>query len=216
MKLRTNEEWLRELQAQGAEQKEALDDLREYLLRAALYLFNKNRSRLARVPPAQIEQLAEDLAQDALIEILNQLDEFRGDSKFTTWAFRFVVNKSLVELRRQQGRAVSLEDILEKTETPELSFADDKTVAPDRAAQREEVWRMIRQVITNDLTEKQRQALLAIAFEDVPIDDVAQVWHTNRNAVYKMLHDARLKLKKGLEDRGLTVEEILRIFELNR
>lgn len=213
---RTNEEWLRALRANGSEQKAALDDLREYLFRAALYFFNKSRVNLPASAPTQIEGMAEDLAQDALIEIINQLDEFRGESKFTTWAFRFVVNKALVELRRQQGKAISLEDILEKTAAPELSFPDEQAIAPERAAQREEIWKVIREIIDKELTERQRQALLSIAFEDVPIDELARVWNTNRNAVYKMLHDARLKLKKALDERGFDVGDILETFELNQ
>ena len=200
----------------GPPQEAAIADLRSILLRAALYFFSRNLGDFGGLSRLEILQQAEDCAQDALMAVLEHLPEFRGESKFTTWAFRFVVNKALVELRRQQGKAISLEDILEKTAAPELSFPDEQAIAPERAAQREEIWKVIREIIDKELTERQRQALLSIAFEDVPIDELARVWNTNRNAVYKMLHDARLKLKKALEERGFDVGDILETFELNQ
>ncbi|MGE5139920.1 MAG: sigma factor, partial [Rudaea sp.] len=99
MKQRTNEEWLHDLRAEGPEQQEAINDLREYLLRAVLYFFSQNPGELRGLARAEIEQVAQDLAQDALLTILNHLDEFRGESKFTTWAYRFAINMSLVEAR---------------------------------------------------------------------------------------------------------------------
>ena len=96
MKARTNEEWLRELSAASESQADAIADLRAYLLRAALYSLTQSQSALAQLGPAAIGQMAEDCAQDALLAILQHLPEFRGDSKFTTWAYRFAVNVALV------------------------------------------------------------------------------------------------------------------------
>src|SRR5512136_2101814 len=99
MRARSNEEWLRELTASGEEQTAAIEDLRSYLLRAASYSLGQSFYRLTYLTPAAIEQLAEDCAQDALLAILKQLPEFRGDSRFTTWAYKFAVNIALTTAR---------------------------------------------------------------------------------------------------------------------
>ncbi len=213
MKQRTNEEWLHDLRSQGPEQQEAINDLREYLLRAVLYFFSQNPGDLRHLAREEIAQVAEDLAQDALLTILNHLDEFRGESKFTTWAYRFAINMSLVEARRQRWKNVSLETLLGNGELPDFQFEDENAANPELSARQQEIWNAVRDVIDHDLTPRQREILTAIAFEDVPMDVVTERLHTNRNAVYKMLHDARSKLKKSLEERGFDVDEILGAFE---
>ncbi len=213
MKQRTNEEWLHDLRAQGPEQQEAINDLREYLLRAVLYFFSQNPGDLRQLAREEIEQVAEDLAQDALLTILNHLDEFRGESKFTTWAYRFAINMSLVEARRQRWKNLSLDTLLSNPELPDFQFEDENAADPELSARQQEIWNAVREVIDQELTPRQREILTAIAFEDVPMDIVTAQLHTNRNAVYKMLHDARNKLKKSLEERGFSVEEIISAFE---
>lgn len=213
MKQRTNEEWLRELRSTGAEQQEAINDLREYLLRAVLYFFSQNPGDLRGLAREEIEQVAQDLAQDALLTVLNHLDEFRGESKFTTWAYRFAINISLVEARRQRWKNVSLDNLLARAEVPDLQLEDKNAADPDLAARQREIWTVVRDVIDHDLTPRQREILIAVAFEDVPMDVVTKQFNTNRNAVYKMLHDARAKLKKSLEERGFGVQDILGAFE---
>ncbi len=213
MKQRTNEAWLHDLKAQGPEQQAAINDLREYLLRAILYFFSQNPGDLKHLARAEIEQVAEDLAQEALLTILNHLDEFRGESKFTTWAYRFAINMSLVEARRQRWKNVSLDNLLSNVELPDFQFEDDQAANPELAARQTEIWNVVRDIIEHELTPRQRDILTAIAFEDVPMDLVTERFHMNRNAVYKMLHDARSKLKKSLEERGFAVGEILDTFE---
>ncbi len=213
MKQRTNEEWLRDLRVQGPEQQEAINDLREYLLRAVLYFFSQNPGDLRHLAREEIEQVAEDLAQDALLTILKHLDEFRGESKFTTWAYRFAINMSLVEARRQRWKNVSLDNLLTNAELPDFQFEDENAADPELSARQQEIWNAVRDVIDHELTPRQREILTAIAFEDVPMDVVTEQLHTNRNAVYKMLHDARSKLKKSLEERGFGVDEIIGAFE---
>jgi RNA polymerase sigma-70 factor (ECF subfamily) len=210
---RSNEEWLRELRADGtSEQAEAIEDLRLYLLRAVLYFFSQSPGELRGLARNEIEQVAQDLAQDALLTILKNLDEFRGESKFTTWAYRFAINMSLVEARRLRWKNVSLDRMLEQTELPDFQFEDESAPDPGRAAEQQEVWETVRQVIENELTERQRAILTAVVFDDVPVDVVTQQFDMNRNAVYKMVHDARAKLKKRLEERGFDVDEILNLF----
>ena len=212
-KQRTNEEWLRELRSDGPEQQAAINDLRQYLLRAVLYFFSQNPGDLRSLAREEIEQVAQDLAQDALLTILKHLDDFRGESKFTTWAYRFAINMSLVEARRQRWKNVSLDNLLARTELPDFQFEDKDATDPDRAAQQQEIWETLRDVIDHELTERQRQLLTAIIFDDVPVDVVTKQFKMNRNAVYKMIHDARTKLKKRLQERGFGVGEILNIFE---
>lgn len=213
MKQRSNEEWLRELRSGGPEQEQAINDLREYLLRAVLYFFSQNPGDLGRLARQEVEQVAQDLAQEALLTILKNLDEFRGESKFTTWAYRFAINMSLVEARRRRWKNISLDNLLANSELPDFQFEDEAAPDPDRAVRQQEVWNVIRETIEHDLTPRQREVLTAIAFDDVPMDVITERFHTNRNAVYKMLHDARSRLKKTLEDRGFSVDEILNIFE---
>lgn len=213
VKQRTNEQWLRELRADGtAEQAEAIEDLRLYLLRAVLYFFSQNPGDLRGLARPEIEQVAQDLAQDALLTILKNLDEFRGESKFTTWAYRFAINMSLVEARRQRWKNISLDRILEDSELPDLQFEDKESPDPHRSALQQEIWEAVREVIRTDLTERQRAILTAVVFDDVPVDVVTKEFKMNRNAVYKMVHDARTKLKKRLEERGFDVTEILTLF----
>lgn len=213
VKQRSNEEWHTELTADGTpEQAAAIEDLRQYLLRAVLYFFSTNPGDLRGLARPEIEQIAQDLAQDALLTILKNLEDFRGESKFTTWAYRFAINMSLVEARRQRWKNVSLDRIMENSELPDFQFPDKDAPDPDRAAQQQEIWDEVRDVIENELTERQRAILTAIVFDDVPVDLVTREFKMNRNAVYKMVHDARVKLKKRLEERGFDVDEILSLF----
>lgn len=214
IRTRSNEEWLRELRADDTpEQVAAINDLREYLLRAVLYFFSQYPGDLRGLAREEIEQIAQDLAQDALLTILKNLDEFRGESKFTTWAYRFAINMSLVEARRRRWKNVSLESMMERTELPDLDFEDENATDPGLAAQQHEIWDTVRDVIDHDLTKRQREILMAVIFDDVPVDVVTQRYKMNRNAVYKMVHDARTKLKKRLEERGFGVDEILGVFQ---
>lgn len=216
---RTNEEWLNDLNASGEPQEAAIADLRDLLLRAVLFFFSRNLGDLERLARDEILQLAEDCAQDALIAVMNHLSEFRGDSKFTTWAYKFAINIALMTARRERWKGISLD---------QLSFADDGSLAewvmrhkspgltPDQSAIQSEIRENIREVIEQDLTDKQRRVLIMMVFNEVPMDEVARRLDTNRNAIYKMLHDARRKLKNRLQARGFEVGEILAIFTVQR
>jgi len=213
MKTRTNAEWLQELESTGDAQAVAIADLRAYLLRAALYAFQRSRGDVGHVSQTEIEQLAEDCAQDALLAILKHLREFRGESKFTTWAYKFAVNIALVATRREGWKRVSLDQLLDDPDLPEWPIRDEHvSVDPDRRALQDEVWAAMREVIDHDLTERQRQVLKAMVFDEVPMDEIVRHLGSNRNAIYKLLHDARRKLKAQLEARGFDVPEILDLF----
>jgi RNA polymerase sigma-70 factor, ECF subfamily len=212
---RTNEEWLENLSASGAVQEAAISDLRNLLLRTVLFFFSRNLSDFQRLSRDEILQLAEDCAQDALIAVMNHLSDFRGDSKFTTWVYKFAINIALITARRERWKGVSLD---------RLSVSDDgeffdwvipdrsSKPSPDRSALQGEIYEIIKQVIKEDLTDKQRQILALLVFNEVPMDEVVRRLGTNRNAVYKMLHDARRKLKTGLQARGFEVGETLALF----
>src|ERR1044071_1998326 len=108
---RTNEEWLHDLRESGVEQEHAIADLQNILLRAVLYIFNRNLDNLSALARDDILKLAEDCAQEALIAILNHLSDFRGDSKFTTWAYKFAVNIGLTASRHVRWKDVSLDQL---------------------------------------------------------------------------------------------------------
>jgi RNA polymerase sigma-70 factor (ECF subfamily) len=213
---RSNAEWLSALQATGAEQAAALGDLRAMLVRAALYSLRRRRGSLGLLAPAEIHQLAEDCAQDAVLAILQSLDRFRGESRFTTWAYAFAVNAALLAARREGWRRVPLEPLLDDATFPWPRAEGGMAADPARRTLQAETMAAIRDAVEHHLTERQRQALKAIVVEGVPLDEVARHWGSNRNAVYKLLHDARRKLKARLEAQGFGVQDTLGLFGAER
>lgn len=212
MATRSNADWLRDLSTTGAAQAAALEDLRALLVRAARYALGRSGARLAR-SPAAIDHLAQDCAQEALIAILQRLGDFRGDSRFTTWAYGFAVNMALVAARREAWRHVSLDALMADTgDTGGAFIADQATADPEQAARRAEAWAVVRDVIDHDLTARQRAAIKALVVEELPLDELVRHWGSTRNAVYKLVHDARRRLKSELEARGFKADELLAVF----
>ena len=214
-KTRANQEWLEELRSSGPVQEAALADLRDLLLHASLYFFSRNLADFQGLSREEILQRAEDCAQDALIAVVDHLSDFRGDSKFSTWAYKFAINISMMTARRERWKSISLDELASSDETSFLEqLTEDKSneAAPERSAMQMEVQTILQDVIQHDLTDKQRQVLVLMLIHDVPLDEVVRHQGTNRNAVYKLLHDARLKLKAGLRARGFEVGETLTLF----
>jgi RNA polymerase sigma-70 factor (ECF subfamily) len=212
---RTNEEWLHELKSGGENQESAIADLRDLLLRATLYFFSRNRGDFGGISRDELLQRAEDCAQEALIAVLNHLEDFRGDSKFTTWAYKFAINVALMTARRERWKGKSLDelDFSHNGTFFEWALRDKSSgTGPDRSAVQGEIIATIREVIERDLTDKQRAVVTMMVFNEVPMDVLVQRLGTNRNAIYKMLHDARRKLKSGLHARGFEVGEMLAFF----
>jgi RNA polymerase sigma-70 factor (ECF subfamily) len=210
MTQRTNVEWLTALR-DGDDA--ALADLRTYVLRAALFTLQRARHHVGHLGAGALGQLAEDCAQESLTAILQRLGTFRGESQFTTWAYTFAVNIALLAARRERWASVSLDRILDGSETPSAATGGhDATLDPERRALQAEAVAAIRDGIEHHLTVKQQQLLRAIVFEQVPLDEVVRHWGSNRNALYKLLHDARRKLKSHLHARGFDVDEILDLF----
>jgi RNA polymerase sigma-70 factor (ECF subfamily) len=214
---RTNDQWLHELTASGALQESAISELRDLLLRAVLFFFSRNLGDFEKLSRAEILQLAEDCAQDALIAVLNHLSDFRGDSRFTTWAYKFAINMALMTARRERRKGVSVEQLFSTDNGASFEWTlEDIKNLPDQATVQAEIRGIIQQVIEHDLTDRQRRVLLMMVFHDIPMDEVVQQLDTNRNAIYKMLHDARRKLKQRLQAHGFEVGEILALFDEQR
>ena len=203
------------MNASGTLQEAAIADLRLILLRASLYFFSLNLSDFGGSSRDEILQRAEDCAQDALISVIDHLEDFRGDSKFSTWAYKFAINMALMAARRERWKGFSLDEL---SDSAEGAFSEwvvrdrSEDLAPEQSAMQSELRGIIRDAIENDLTEKQRQVLLLMVFKEVPMDEVVRHLGTNRNSVYKLLHDSRSKLKSGLQRRGFEVGETLALF----
>jgi len=208
---RTNAEWLRALKSAGDDQIAALTDLRAYLVRAATFALQ----RRGRVGAEHLTQLAEDCAQEALVAVLAHLDDFRGESRFTTWAYVFAINRALVAARRERWRNVSLDALLETSSPTVADAAADDTPAehPERRVMRQELVATLSKAIDECLSERQRQAIRAVVLHSVPLDEVVRHWQSNRNAVYKLLHDARRKLRECLEARGYSAAEVRAVLD---
>ena len=198
-------EWLRRLRSDGPDRDAALADLRALLIRAARFELNRRRASAPHLRGGDYDDLAEQSADDALVAILAKLDRYRGDSRFTTWAYKFALLEAAVKLRRQawQGRELPLETDHWAT------FADHGT-SPHQDAETGELMTAIRDAIDSELTSHQREILVAITLNDVPIDVLADRLTTTRGALYKTLHDARRKLRAHLAERDLLPEREVR------
>lgn len=210
---RSNAEWLSALRSSGAEQAAAITDLRAYVLRAAVHALRRSGGSLRGPASTDVNQLAEDCAQNAVLAILQHLDEFRGASRFTTWVYSFAINTALVAARREGWSRVPVEQIIDNPHLDEWTATEGRAPAdPHRLTLQRETLAVIRDAIDHHLSDRQRQALKAVVFDGVPLDEVVRHWGSNRNAVYKLLHDARRKLKAHLEERGFGVKETLDLF----
>jgi RNA polymerase sigma-70 factor (ECF subfamily) len=189
------ETWPDDLRSAGPAREEAIARLHELLLRASRFEVGRRRAALAHVRGEELEDIATQAADDALMAILSKLDDYRGASRFTTWAYKFALLEAGVKLRRRawQGREV----VLDPERWP--AFADPGE-SPHEEVQRGERLRGLRRAIDESLTPRQREVFVALALNDVPIDVLAERMETTRGALYKTLHDARAKLRRELED----------------
>jgi RNA polymerase sigma-70 factor (ECF subfamily) len=211
--VRTNEEWLFALRSDGEDRDTALADVRAYLVRSAFFYFRRHAGELRNWGPEELQALAEDAAQDALVTLLAKLDTFRGEARFLTWAAKFGVNYALLVMRRRQWRDVSLDAIPDNWEAPPAeAVSKDGWAQPELAAQREEIYRALQETVERDLTAKQRQVFNYVLLHGVNVEVVAEHFGMTSGALHKLTHDARRKLRKGLGERGFTVSEILQAF----
>jgi RNA polymerase sigma-70 factor (ECF subfamily) len=194
-------EWLRCLRADGATRDDAIARLHGLLLGAARFEVARRRPSLPHLRGDELDDIANEAADDALMSVLRRLDDFRGASRFTTWVYKFALLDAAVKLRKRawQGREVPLE--------PEgWGLFSSSDLEPDGEAEQTELLEAIRSAIADVLTPHQRRVLVALALNGVPIDVLAERLNTNRGALYKTLHDARRKLRKRLGERGFALD----------
>lgn len=210
---RTNDIWVQTIEAGGHEAATALVDLRDFILRGVRgYL--RTRTDLTRLGINNLEQLAQDVVQEALIKIQAKLDTFRGKSKFTTWATKIAINHLISELRRRRWRDISLHTVIDEGTTLEqiIAVGPGHPSNPAVSAERDMIWQRVIWVLENELSDRQREAMVATQLNNIPMNEVAKMLNTNTNNIYKLIHDARLKLKKVLLTEGLSPEYILSLF----
>ena len=198
VKERSNDEWLAALR--GPYSDEALAELRVVLMRGLRAALGGQANR--------VESSIEDFAQEALIKILGNLDSFRCECRFTTWAQKICVRTAFAEMRRSRWRDVSLEEVISG---PQESAAVDSQTNPERAATQTMIMAEFRRFIDEELTDRQRTALLA-ALGGMPLEAVADRMNTNRNALYKLLHDTRKSLRRRMTAERLSPQDVLGAF----
>jgi len=189
--------WLQELGGSGAVRDAAIARLHALLLRAARFEVSRRRRTLAHLRGGDHDDLAQQSADDALVAVLAKLDDFRGDSRFTTWAYKFALYEAAVKLRRRawQDRELPLQ--------PESwSLIAATGASPAQHATQNELLDALQTAITDTLSAHQREVLIAITLNDIPIDVLAQRLNTTRGALYKTLHDARKNLRHRLTTNG--------------
>jgi len=214
MSKRTTEAWLQALRQTGAEQAAALEELHDYLFRAVFLYLRDQRRDLAYLARSELRQMADDFAQDAVLAIQANLDSFSGRSKFTTWAYRFVINAAASELRRRYYRErLSWEEVAERETAVIESIATSELYDPDTIVDRKRFLNELLAIIRTELNERQRFALLAVYFEEQSIQETAEQLETTPNTVYKMLHDARKKIRAQLLARYVGEGDLLALFE---
>lgn len=201
---RSNAEWIESLSSSGRRQQGAIEDLRSVLIRGLRYGL---ASRLGR--RGAIEQV-EDFAQDAVLRILASLDTFRGESLFTTWAQKIAMRIAFSELRRKRWENVSLDELLDDREGPARRF-DVPEPGADPAEKTAAITALetVTSIIDSSLTDLQRSALTAVIVHGMPMEAVAEQLGTNRNALYKLLHDARKKVFREVERRGIAIDDLI-------
>jgi RNA polymerase sigma-70 factor (ECF subfamily) len=170
-------------------------------VRAARFEISRRRPTLPHLRGDELDDIAMEAADDALMSVLRRLDDFRGDSRFTTWVYKFALLEAAVKLRKRawQGREIPLEP-----ESWELLSSSAQ--APEAEAEQSELLEAVQTGIAETLTPHQRRVLVALAVNGVPIDVLADRLGTTRGALYKTLHDARRKLRGHLRDSGLALE----------
>jgi RNA polymerase sigma-70 factor, ECF subfamily len=192
------------LRASGVQRDNTVAELRDLLLGVARFECRRRRGML-RVGGQELEDIAQQASNDALISIMEKLDEFRGESRFTTWAYKFVMFQVSTKIGRHFWRTGSV--TVDEPVDPER-IADRLARRPDQRAEQRELLAALARAVEQDLTEHQRKVFVAIALDDVPVDALAAELGSNRNAVYKALFDARRKLRESLAGAGYAVSAI--------
>lgn len=187
--------WLRDLRSSGAAYDAAVARLHKLLLRAASFEVSRRRAVTPHLRGDGLDDIANEAADDALVSVLAKLDDFRGASRFTTWAYKFALLEAAVKVRKRawQGREVPLE-----AETWDVMPSG--LLGPADEVEQSELLARVQRAMETKLTAHQRRVLVALVLNEVPIDVLAERLGTTRGALYKTLHDARRKLRAALEE----------------
>lgn len=194
--------WLEGLRDEGVRHERTVGELREVLLKVARRQVHNRRAQLGYATGPELDDIAQQAADDALIAICGALDSFRGESRFTTWAYKFVVFQVSAKVSHHAWQ----------TEPPSREefewggLSDRAGGSPEEQAERRELLSALTKAVKEDLTERQRAVFVAVALNEVPIDVVAIQLESNRNAIYKNLFDARRALRNCLAAAGLSID----------
>lgn len=203
-KFHTNKDWIEALS--GDAEPVALQALTSLLTRGLVVSLSKYVDR-------ELEEFAKDIAQDSVIKIMYKLHTFRGESAFTTWALKIAVREGLSELRRKRWKDISLNDLNinsddENTEIRSPVFSSDEP-QPDQTTHEQMILNRVMDIIDHQLSEKQKTAIHALLVQGMSSTVVAEKMGLSRNALYKLIFDGRMSIKKKLEESGIDVSEIL-------
>lgn len=193
--------WLEDLRSEGEVGERAKARLHELLLRASRFEVGRRRGAMPHLRGDDFDDLAHQAAADAMMAVLAKLDEFRGESRFTTWAYKFALLEAAVKLRRRawQGRELPV--------SPERwSTLPDSGSSPEADAEQRALLDQVQASIDSELSDRQREVLLAVAVNGVPIDVMAERLDTTRGALYKTIHDARKKLRAAVDAAGFDLD----------
>lgn len=206
---RSNAEWLSALAPESRARPAAIEELRLILVAGLRRGLLKGRSMRRR----EFAEQAEDFAQEALVRILAGLGSFRDQSRFVTWAHKIAIHAAFTELRRKRWNDVSLDTALAAADGESIPRAlADPAAGPEDAARRSAVMERVLRYVREDLTDKQRTAMTAAVLRGMPPEEVARRMSMNRNALYKLLHDARKRLRRRMLQDGITPDDILAAF----
>ena len=196
---REDNDWINDLASEDAALREsAVRDLRDMLLRGLA----KSLSKQGRVDDAFLE----DIVQEACIKILEKHGDFEGRSKFRTWAVTIAVRTAVSKMRKRDWQNVSLESVTSSADF-DPQVAVDRSETSAQTSSRSEMLEKLKDLIASELTERQWTAVTA-ELRGMPLPQLAEKLGTNTNSIYKLLHDARKKLRSGLEAAGFTIDEL--------
>ena len=198
---RTSEDWLTALRSEGTVYDDAVAELHGLLLRGARFEISRRRHSMAHVRNEELDDLAVQAADDALVAVLAKLDSFRGASRFTTWAYKFALLEAGVRARRRAWHGREL--VLDEEAWPPVA---DSRPGAQESLEEAELLHAIADAVRTALTPHQRRVFVALALNGVPIDVLAERLDTTRGALYKTLHDARRKLRSALAEAGHAIE----------
>lgn len=196
---RSNEEWIEAIRRGPSS--ETFDELRLLLLRALSIGLRTSSYRLTA------DDL-EDFVQESIVRIVQNIDDFRGGSRFSTWAQKIAMRDALAELRRKRWKDVSLDELMESQSDSDQSMTSD-AIAPDELLRRGMVGELVMTMMRTELSERQREALTVVMMHGLPLEEVARQMGTNRNALYKLLHDARLRLQRAIVKSGIDPDDLI-------